>query len=243
MKKLLYTLLVGGIGSALFLILLGGVFYRLNFFKLAEIISIWAPSKTIVHEVEKEIITVSSEELIRQGVQAAEQSLISVKAYRQGALLRFGTGIILTQDGLIITVTQAVPPEADTYQALLDNQIWRAEVVFRDQLRNLALLKVTASVFKPANFNCPDFLAGDTLYIAGKLSLLNTAETFVQKAFISRRWNFDRIMIEGNYRDYLNGAGLISAEGAFCGLVYIDGRQILAWQSDIIKKIIDDYLP
>jgi len=64
-----------------------------------------------------------------------------------------GTGFVITENGYIITNKHVVSDINASYTALLSNGDQKeARVVYRDNVHDLAILKITASKLKPAKF-------------------------------------------------------------------------------------------
>ncbi len=243
MKSFIKILIAGGLGGAFFVLAILPLTYRMNFFGSARLIDQILPARE-VKKVEKEVITfISEEKEAEEAIGKSQDSIVAIKSYQGGSLARFGSGIVITQDGLILTVNQVVPQGATDYQVFNGDKILKATVVLRSTVRNLALLKVSDENLKPASFNEENLKLGNGVFIIGKLAALQKVEPFVNKAFVSFVDSQNRkIILDGRYENYLSGAGLVSGNGSFRGLAYIDGERIIALPSSFVKEFIDGYL-
>lgn len=241
MRKFTYTFLVGGLGGTLFLLVLLGLVYRANLVGLSSVVGAALPSRLVVREVKKEVVSVTADEPIKEAFNKAQESLVVVKTYQGGRLVRSGSGLMITQDGLILTVYQLVPSGL-VYQVVYGDKILPARLYKTNANRNLALLKVEDNNLEAATLAEEKKEVGATLFVIGKLAPLRVPETFIHKVLVSRQIDSGVVLLEGTYSDELNGAALIDQKGAVSGLVFIDGRRILALQSHFLKDFLGQNL-
>ena len=244
MKHFIKTFVFGGLGGAVFLFALVPFVYRYNFLGSARIIDQVIPARTEVIKVEKEVVTFVSEDgQAEEAVKKSQESLVVIKSFSGGAVLRFGTGIALTRDGLILAVNQVVPVEAQDYQVFNGDKILKAQVVYRNAKKNLAILKVADESLVPATFDERELAVGNIAWVVGKVAVLQKPEVFLNRALVSLvDSQRKRIVLDGRYENYLSGAGLVSKNGAFKGIVYVDGGKIIALPSSFVKEFVDGYL-
>lgn len=243
MKDFLKTFVIGGLGGAVFLLGIAPTAYKYNFLNSAKLIDQVLPAREI-QKVKEEIITfVSEEKKSETAISKSRDSVVAVKSFRGGLLIRFGSGVVFTQDGLIVTANQVVPEGATNYQVISDDKILNAKVVLRSVLKNLALLKVSDDSLKPADFSGGDLKVGNIVFVVGKLALLQKPELFANRAFVSLIDNQSKkIVLDGRYENYLSGAGLVSDNGNFRGLIYVDGERIIALPSTFVEEFAKNYL-
>ena len=79
----------------------------------------------------------------------------------------FGSGVIITADGYIITNNHVIEDAQDIEVKLNDNRTFQAEVVGRDPSTDIALLKVTASDLPSVDYGDSDQLRRGELGLAG----------------------------------------------------------------------------
>ncbi len=80
-----------------------------------------------------------------------------------------GSGVIVNEDGLIITNKHVVSNAEEEYHVILNNgEKYKAEVLSFDPLEDLALIKIEAENLKPAVFsNSRDLKVGQTVLVLG----------------------------------------------------------------------------
>lgn len=240
MRRFIYTLLVGGIGGMIFLLLAGLVLYRFNITGIGSLVDQWFAQRTVVREIKKEVITVSSDEATAGISKKSRESIWGIKSYYGSRVAGSGSGLAVTEDGLILTRNSVVPTGA-TYQIFNKDKTAKAKVLWRDPKRSLAILK-TDWLIKPLAFgqNKPEI--GSTLFIFGQVPALKAGEPFVYRTLVNRLEGEEKIFLEGQPEDYLNGAAVFNTKGELVGLTYIDGTKILALQSSFLRDFVKNYL-
>lgn len=95
------------------------------------------------------------------------KSVVSINAILTGGSST-GTGVILTEDGYIVTNAYVVENAAAISVQLTDQDIFQAQVIGTDELSDLAVLKISASGLTPAQFGDSSSLrVGDTVVAIG----------------------------------------------------------------------------
>lgn len=95
------------------------------------------------------------------------KSVVSINAILTGGSST-GTGVILTEDGYIVTNAHVVENAAAISVQLTDQDIFQAQVIGTDELSDLAVLKISASGLTPAQFGDSSSLrVGDMVVAIG----------------------------------------------------------------------------
>lgn len=79
-------------------------------------------------------------------------SIVGVSTFADGAELGWGTGVVMTADGYIITNAHVVDGADAAEVVLSDGRIYEAKLVGADAISDIALLKVEAKNLNPADF-------------------------------------------------------------------------------------------
>ena len=237
MKPFIKTFLIGGLGGVVFVGLLpkisgaplvGGIFRSLN------------PPVKVIERIEKETKFISQDQGITEQLNKISQSIVLIQSFQGGKILRFGSGMILTNDGLIITTNNVVPQNSDVIQVFADDKIAKVKVLSRDFRNNLALLRAVEISQNPITFSSDDLNVGDINYIIGKYIDINKIKLFTEQALISRK-NNSLTFLDARYESDLSGAILVNRKGEVSGIVFIDGSKVLAVESRIIKEFFDSF--
>ena len=94
-------------------------------------------------------------------------SIVSIEAYSDTAA-NAGTGIIMTEDGYIITNHHIITNRSECYVILSDGREYEARLVGSDAESDLAVLKINAEGLAPARFGISDRMqVGDTVLAIG----------------------------------------------------------------------------
>lgn len=202
-----------------------------------------APEK-IIERVEEKTVVVPKQDIFVEAVKKASSTVVSVQAFAGGRIIRSGSGMILTQDGLIATLTGLVPVEADVVQIVgNDGSIWRGKVEQRDYRSGIALVSVPASGLMVARINTDLPAVAFNLLILGKTFRLGAGNILVEDVLVSwideRTKNFGISMI---FNNQLYGAALIDGSGNVLGLVNFVNQKPMVIFSSQIQNMLDDYL-
>lgn len=238
--------MAGGLGGLFFVLIIMPAALRFNFLNSAIIIDKLRPASSADEPAQAEIkreISIAPETQTEEVIKKTRENIVAVKSYQGGSLIRYGSGVVVTQDGLIVTLNSVVPPEATSYQVASEDKIWTGKVVRRDARKKLALIKISETALRPVTFNDQETRVGSTLVAVGKITQLQKTEIFSYKMFVNMidRQN-KRILLDGQYQNFLGGAGLFGEDGAMHGLIYIDGRAIKALPSVFVQDFISGYL-
>ena len=97
------------------------------------------------------------------------QSIVAIYGYIDGQSgYYWGTGVILSEDGLILTNTHVVSGCDSATVQLSDNTEYEAKLVGADELSDIAVLKIEASGLKAARFGeSRDLAVGDKVAAIG----------------------------------------------------------------------------
>ena len=91
----------------------------------------------------------SLQELYRQGA----RSIVAISGYRNGKTgYNWGTGIVLSPDGLVLTNTHVIADCDRATVTLADDQEYEAKLVGADAISDIAVLKIEAKGLTPAVF-------------------------------------------------------------------------------------------
>jgi serine protease Do len=115
------------------------------------------------------ILASSGPELSLQTIyESCIPSIVSITAFLDGESYYWGTGIILTQDGFVITNAHVLEGTSSVTVALWDDREFEAKLVGSDSLSDLAVLKIEATDLAPAAFGDSDALrVGDRVAAIG----------------------------------------------------------------------------
>lgn len=152
----------------------------------------------------------------------------------------YGTGFIVTSDGLVIAASSTVPAKNFDYSVVKDSTTLPAEVVRRDDKAGLVLLKIQQSNMPVVSFTDAENLKlGERIILFGFNAGKNPIERFVN-------WGIVKILSEKGFQISIgpealeaNGAPIIDVEGKVAGMALVSGEgEIMVVPADVVKKFL-----
>ncbi len=176
-------------------------------------------------------------------ISEVESSVVAVQSFYGGRLLSYGSGIVLTQDGVIATANNIVPPNANIFQIINEGKIYKAKVVFRDYARNVALLVIADSGLQVIKFNSRFPVLGEELIIFSKLIDFDKDNPVVEKAIVSQmdpKTGLFKISTLSSPEQ--NGGALANKDGEILGIIYFKNQKSSVIGSSILSDTLNAYL-
>ncbi len=174
----------------------------------------------------KEITTYVQENVaLREAVERVEKTVIGVKTQTPTGEVLQGSGLIVTSDGLLVTLASLVPRGSDFY-FYVDGQWPAYQILKRDLENDLALVKIEDGGLSTAGFaDLTKMKLGERIFLVGMDFSTTTPQRIVNDGIISF---FNENSIKTNIFDVSTVAGspLFNIEGNIVGLnaVAEDGR-------------------
>jgi len=241
-KQIILVLAFGIIGGVVAGVFITPLLVRTNFLNSAVILSKVLNTQTVT-QVQKEVITVPSSDYFSEAIKKIDPSVAVIQSFSGGQLVRSGSGIVLTRDGLIATTNSIVPADADVFQVFNGGQIYRAKVVFRDYAKNIAIISVPATSFQVAVFKSGLPNLGQELLVFSKQVKFSKENPFVEEAIVSRINEGDNAFsISAAYDYQLFGSALLDGEGEVLGIVDFKNQKPSVVFSQSIKGALSAYL-
>lgn len=222
----IFIILIGGaIGSMLFQLFVFPSILQNSYFAQFQFIKNFKEGKIIINNREEYLIT--QETALEKSIEQVDKSVVAIQAKTDSGTI-YGSGVIATSDGTIITLSSLVPSSAsisifsqkeDGTVGLL---VGKAEVLKRDTKNNLVLLKIEGTNLKACGFaNVEDIKLGGEIFLMGIVS--EKLEQVVNEGIIK---NFSEDLIKTNIFEAssLKGSPLFNIKGNLVGLTTIDSQ-------------------
>ena len=165
---------------------------------------------------------------------------VAIQSFKDGKVIREGSGITISSDGVIITTFDVVAG-ADVYQVLHGDKILRARLVRYDGFKNLALLKVDSADMNVTRLERNyQFQPGQDVVVSGKLAELSTPTVFAQRGMISYILSRD-IIIETEPSYFLSGSKVINNSGIVVGMAYLRSGAVHLIMAEAIDDFVKSY--
>ncbi|OGN02508.1 MAG: hypothetical protein A2655_02170 [Candidatus Yanofskybacteria bacterium RIFCSPHIGHO2_01_FULL_43_42] len=167
-------------------------------------------------------------------------STVAVQSFKGGNIIREGSGIVVSSDGIIITTFDVISG-ADVLQVFHKDKILRAKVMRYDGFKNLALLKVNSADMDVTRFDRNyQFQPGQDMVVSGKMVELSNSAVFAQRGMISYILSKDTVMdTEPNY--FLSGSKVISNSGIVVGMSYLRNGSVHLITAETMDDFVKSY--
>ena len=244
-KKIIFTLVVGGIGGVLIGNFILPFLAERSPFGLTSFFNIFVRPQ--VETVIKETKITIEPDFWRALVPQAEKSVAVVQYFSSSrALISQSNGIILTNDGIIVVPLNAVPKDFSVIQVFENDKIVSGTLLASDAVNNLALIKIE-SLNLPilAYSDLSNLTLGQSVLLVGKRIDISKPETYIYDSLISE---IDGQVLfldleKGQKRWPLSGTLAIDSNGKMAGMVQISNLgHVFVMPYGFLKNILDDYL-
>lgn len=176
--------------------------------------------QTPIYVTERKEIYIQENSALKNAIEKAEKVVIGVKSKtKQGKVLE-GSGLILTSDGLVVTLADLVPQGSD-FSFFVEGETVHFQILKRDLNNNLAIIKIEKTNLPTVGFsNFEKLKLGERVFLVG--TTLSPKWSWVVNEGLVR--SFDQNSIETNIfeKNTLAGSPLFDIEGNILGLNMID---------------------
>ena len=174
-----------------------------------------------VYLTERKEITIQENVALRNAIEKVEKTVIGVRTETQAKKIIEGSGLIITSDGLVVTLAELVP-QGSNFSFFVEGQSANFQILKRDLKENLALVKIEKSNLPIVSFaNLEKLKLGERVFLVGVIFEKEELSKIVNEGIIkSFSQNFIKTNIFENY--LLKGSPLFNIEGEVLGLNTID---------------------
>jgi len=174
-----------------------------------------------IYLTEKREIKIQENVALQETIEKVKSSVLGIQTKTKKGKILEGSGLILTTDGLILTLADLVP-DGSTTTIFLENEVLPVQVLKKDTKQNLALLKIEKEKLSTVSFG--DFekmKLGQRVFLIGVVFSKNSPKKIVNEGILSY---FDQNLIETNIfeKENLIGSSLFDIEGNFLGLNFLN---------------------
>lgn len=184
--------------------------------------------------------TIASSDFWQKIVSDHVLSTVAVQSFKGGKIVREGSGIVISSDGVIITTFDAIAG-ADVFQVLHGDKILRARLVLYDGFKNIALLKVAATDMSATRLERNyQFHPGQDVVVSGKMVELSSPVVFAQKGMISYVLTKD-ITVDTEPNNFLSGSKVINNSGIVVGMAYLRNGAVRLITAESMDDLVKSY--
>jgi len=185
----------------------------------------------ITQNITKEI-KIQENIALKEAIEKVEKSIVSIRSNTKAGKILEGSGLIVTSDGLILTLTDLVPVGSEI-NLFFDGKKSIPKVLQRKE--NLALLKIEEKNLPTIGFaDFEKIKLGERVFLVGMIFEKEIQRRTVNEGIIK---TFDENSLQTNIfeKNNLQGSPLFNIEGQIVGLNTIDKEGKVSAVS--IKKI------
>lgn len=172
--------------------------------------------KNPIYLTETKEITIQENVAMTDAIEKVERVVIGVKTKTKAGKNLEGSGLILTSDGLAVTLAELVP-QGSTFSFFVDGELTAAQILKRDLKENLALIKIEKTNLSTVGFfNFEKLKLGERVFLIGVIPPPNGGWT-VNEGIVK---NFNADSVETNIfeKSAISGSPLFDIEGNVLGL-------------------------
>ena len=174
-----------------------------------------------VYVTERKEITIKENIALENAIDKVENTVIGVRTKTKTGAILEGAGLILTSDGLLVTLADLVP-QGSTFSFFVDGETVSFQILKRDLKENLALVKIEKTNLPTASFaNFEKIKLGQRVFLVGIVFKKGVPQKMANEGIIK---TFNQDLIETNILENgaLQGSPLFDIEGNILGLNTID---------------------
>ena len=181
-----------------------------------------------VYVTEKKEVTITENIALQNAIEKVEKTIIGVQTKTKTGKILAGSGLILTSDGLIVTLADLVPQGGNS-SFFVDGETASFQILKRDLKENLALIKIEKTNLPTVGFaNLEKLKLGERVFLVGMAQPPNggwvaSPGLVVNEGIVK---SFDENSIQTNIFEKirLQGSPLFNIEGEVLGLNTIDSE-------------------
>jgi len=177
-----------------------------------------------VYVTERKEITVRENVALSNAVEKVEKVVIGVRTEGKTGKILEGSGLIVTSDGLVVTLAELVP-QGSTFSFFVDGKLVSFQILKRDLKENLALVKVEKANLPTVGFaNLEKIKLGERVFLVGLIfeNQKITPPGLVVNEGIIKSFNENLIQTNITEEIFLQGSPLFNIEGEVLGINTID---------------------
>jgi len=163
-------------------------------------------------------IIIQENTALKNAIKEAEKKVVLIRGVSADGKITDGMGIFLSVDGLIITLKELTPKNGKIFVRTLEDKVYEAQALKKDEKNNLALLKIEGSEFSPAAFFDFEKLSLGERVFSLETFLVKTEIKKIVREGIVNSFEKDKIITSINEKNIISGAPIFDIEGNLIGL-------------------------
>jgi len=213
--KFFLVLIIGAVGGILSTQILWPYFIEKPFFEKYKI------KETPTQIIQKEEIRIQENTALTEAIEKIQNKIVVITSKTSFGKWIDGSGVVITNDGLVLTLASLVPAGTESY-LFLDGKKFTPTVLKRDYKNNLALLKIEQTNLGVAPFvKIEDIKLGDRVFLLWASFKNEKRQNSVNEGIIK---TFNEDFVETNITETyaVQGSPLFNIKGEMIGLNILD---------------------
>lgn len=175
-----------------------------------------------IYLTERKEIFIQENVALENAIERVERSVIGIRTKTAAGRILEGSGLIVTSDGLVITLAELVPA-GSSFSFFIEGKPVNFQILRRDIKNNLALIKLTDLQNLPTvRFEqFENIKLGKRVFLIGAIFNREEVKKVVNEGIIT---SFDENLIKTNIleKNILSSSLLFNVQGSFLGINIID---------------------
>lgn len=234
----------GVAGGLIAIIFIMPILLRVGFWNTTAILSGPTISPQPTKSVNSEPSVTFQPNYFSQAINKIQPSAVAVQSFSGGTLIRYGSGIILTQDGLFATLNSIVPVNAGVIQVTNSGKIYKAKVVFRDYTKNIAIVSMAEeNNLQVVRLRLESPVLGQKLLVFAEAVDFSEDKPLINEALVSQvEKNSSQFKLALSYEPSFYGAAITDNEGMVLGLLDFRNQKPAVIMSKTLDNVLNAYL-
>ncbi len=182
-----------------------------------------------VYVTERNETIIQENTALIEAIEKVEKTIVGVKTQTKGGVVLEGSGLIVTSDGLLVTLADLVP-QGSNFSFFINDKPAAFQILKRDLKENLALVKIGETNLPVATFaDLEKTKLGERVFLVG--AIFETAATSTQNKVVKTVnegivKNLGTDLIETNIleKNVLAGSSLFNIKGEVLGINTVDSK-------------------
>lgn len=173
-----------------------------------------------IYVTEREEITIEENTALKNAVEKVKKTVVGIKTTYNEKILQ-GSGMILTSDGLIVTLAELVP-QGSKFLFFIEGKAVSYQILKRDLTQNLALIKLGENNLPTVGFaDLNKLKIGERVFLVGRIYGIKEFIRGTNEGVVSY---FNDNVISTNIleKSTMIGSPLFNIKGELVGLITID---------------------
>jgi S1-C subfamily serine protease len=189
-----------------------------------------------VYLTEKKEIYIQENTALQDAVEKVEKTVIAVKTKTKAGKVLEGSGLVVSSDGLIVTLAELVP-QGSEFSFYVENEPVSYQILKRDLEKNLALVKLGKTTLSTAGFaDIGKIKLGQRVFLLENLFENGTSVPAVSEGVISKIGG-EYLATDITESEKAKGSALFNTEGSLIGINTVtQDNKIIAIPVDKIKE-------